>query len=94
MKLPKLIKQPKIPVNLPKNTKWLAGEGAGSWFVFIQEKEWTIVQRYSPRGNFECENKYKIEVNLENDFKMDYPSHCSIITINYNGEKLRFESIH
>ncbi len=93
MKLPKLIKQPSIPENLPKDAKWLAGEGAGSWFVFLKMNENVLVRRFSPNGKFECENSYAIDINLEEDFKMDYPSHCSVISIIHNDTKRRFGAI-
>ena len=93
MKLPKLLKQPNIPENLPKDAKWLAGEGAGSWFVFLKMNERVLVRRFSPKGQFECENTYEIDFNLEDNFKMDYPSHCSVISIIHNDTKRRFEAI-
>ncbi len=93
MKLPKLLKQPELPENLPLHAKWLAGEGAGSWFVFYPLDENVLVKRFSPKGVLECENHYKIDADLKMNFQMGYPSHCSVITIVFNNKKYRFDSI-
>jgi len=89
MKLPKLLKKPNIPENLPKDAKWLAGEGAGSWFVLTAKENDLLIQRFSPKGNFECENIYPKIIDLNLPFKMDYPSHCSVVTIVQENEKIR-----
>jgi len=92
MKLPKILPQPNKPNQLPENIKWLSGEGAGSWFFFEELAEGIQIKRYSPKGDLECKNLFKKPTKfiLDKDFRMDYPSHCAIVTIVQDGEKIRF----
>lgn len=95
--LPKILPKPKLPSNLPPIAKWLAGEGAGSWFVIAKDEDSRYkITRFSPEGRLECEGLFKTEkmINLHDDFTITYPSHCSIVTIMQETEKIRLRSIH
>jgi hypothetical protein len=97
IKLPKILPKPKLPINLSLSAKWLAGEGAGSWFVIEKDKEVNYkITRFSPEGRLECEGLFKTEkvINLHDDFSITYPSHCSIVTIMQETQKIRFRPIH
>lgn len=93
MKLPKILRQPELPACISSNAKWLSGEGAGSWFVIEEKSNHYLITRYSPKGNFECENRFEKEMDFDPkvSYQMDYPSHCSVVTVHQNGRKFRFE---
>ena len=96
IKLPKVLPAPKLPANLPSTAKWIAGEGAGSWFV-IKKKEGAKykIARYSPKGKMECESIFTTEkeIKLHEDFIITYPSHCSIVTFIQNQDIITFRPI-
>ena len=96
MKLPRILVQPKRPDLLPPNAKWLAGEGAGSWFVITEKESVLHIIRYSPKGDFECENYFDCnsEFQILEAFHLDYPSHCAVVTIKQNGKKIRLHAIN
>jgi len=82
---PMILPEPRLPKHVPDKVRWLAGEGAGSWFLIENnlEKHYKIT-RYSPEGKIECEGIfYSIfrNVDLERDFKISYPSHCATVTL-------------
>jgi len=85
--LPKVLQPPKRPSHIHASAKWLAGEGAGSWFVLLEEEKAIKVIRYSPKGEKECVEWMKKEdnFNLLLDFEITYPANCSIITVKQNG---------
>ncbi len=95
MKLPKVLRRPTLPSNLPSTAKWLSGEGAGSWFVIEEHRHNYTITRYSTEGNFECENNFKKSPNLdlESEFKMTYPSHCSIVTVLQKAKKIKLSAL-
>ncbi len=94
IKLPKVLLQPKLPVNLPSTAQWLAGEGAGSWFVIEQSIDYEI-SRYSPEGKLECKGQFKAidTFELSTSYKIAYPSHCLRVTVIQNKLKVTFERI-
>jgi Family of unknown function (DUF6695) len=96
IKLPKILPAPELSSKIPSNAKWLAGEGAGSWFV-IKKTNFTNyrITRLSPEGNFECENVFTAEsrFNVENDYIITVPSHCSVVTIIQGHKKICFKAV-
>jgi len=77
--------------------KWLAGEGAGSWFLIEDagiELFYNII-RYSPSGKIECEVLFQSEkyINLMKEFTITYPAHCSKVGVLQEGEKILLTSI-
>ena len=95
MKLPKTLPQPKLPDTISHNSKWLAGEGAGSWFSFSLDEGTYFITRFSPTGNVECKNKFKSDssVDLESNFSITYPSHCSVVHIIQEDKKIKFTAL-
>lgn len=79
-----VIAPPEQPKNIPDNSKWLAGEGAGSWFSIKQIGEKFKITRFSPNGKIECSGSFncnKVSFDIDKDFRLDYPSHCKLVTI-------------
>jgi len=91
-KLPKTLPAPALPESLDQGAKWLAGEGAGSWFVIhlIDTLRYQI-KRYSPIGTFECGGIYHSNLPLVfgKEYTVTYPSDCQIVTILQLGKKIR-----
>jgi hypothetical protein len=93
--LPLIIPQPELPPHLPSSVKWLSGEGAGSWFLIDKRNNHYCIKRYSPNGKIECTGDFmpNIELDLNNDFQIGYPSHCSIVTTIQRGRNIIFTAI-
>jgi hypothetical protein len=97
--LPKILTAPETqPETLPPSSKWLAGEGAGSWFSIEKTDTDMIfkVRRFSPKGKFECEGLFKAQepFNAITVYELTYPSHCAVVTINQNGTSISLRSIN
>ena len=89
--LPKILPAPSRPDVIPDNSKWLSGEGAGSWFSIKPYENFKYyITRFSPKGKVECEGFFKTEkaVNLNGDFDIGYPSHCMEITVVQDYESI------
>jgi len=89
--LPKILPPPSRPSHLSGNAKWLSGEGAGSWFNIEQYENFKYyISRYSPEGIVECEGFYNSEktLNLNEKYKIGYPSHCKEVTVIQNSEDI------
>ncbi|MCA1757416.1 MAG: hypothetical protein LC649_08170 [Bacteroidales bacterium] len=74
--------------NIPEDARWLAGEGAGSWFVVTARNNDFLITRYSPDGKVECSGTYNADIPVipENgSFEIGYQSNCSCVTL-INGE--------
>lgn len=88
-----LIKAPKKHPIIPNEAKWLSGEGAGSWFHFYPENGFFQITRFSPNGNVECSGIFNASqrVDLDFSYEISYPSHCQIISIIQQGERITFK---
>jgi len=98
IKLPTILPPPDCPPNLDKTVKWLAGEGAGSWFLveFSGEKRNEYqVRRFSPEGKLECKGIFNASasINFDELFEMGYPSHCQKITVLQGKNSITMEKI-
>lgn len=95
MDLPKVLLPPPPAASLPDDSKWLAGEGAGSWFHFSKCDHGMRVVRYSPAGRVECTALFHSDgiLDLEKEFKMDYPSHCQKVSLRQNERLIQFVRI-
>jgi len=95
--LSKILDEPAYPNHLPIGAKWLAGEGAGSWFVIENMHIDGIykVSRYSPKGDLECCGQYILDdvIDLSKEYVITYPSHCSTISIIQKQRTHRFKSL-
>lgn len=96
IKLPDTLEQPDLPFNLPKTAIWLAGEGAGSWFVLVPSKEHCQykISRYSPKGKLECSGVFYADmvIQLKKKFEITYPSHCQTITVIQGGKIIKCQN--
>ncbi len=96
IKLPEILPMPSIPENLPPTAKWLAGEGAGSWFVIEMENEVQYrISRFSPEGHIECEGFFKSaskNIDMKKDYDITYPSHCAMVSILQEEVKITLKS--
>lgn len=94
IELPKILASPELPPNLSSSAKWLAGEGAGSWFEFIRlENDISYrITRYSPKGSIECEGLFIANSDVDHnfEFQITYPSNCSIVCIFQKSRKIYF----
>jgi len=92
IELPKTLKAPALPISLSGDAKWLAGEGAGSWFVIEKGRLPHIfnVSRFSPGGLLECSAEFNsaTEINVNAAFEITYPAHCAKITILQGNKKI------
>ena len=94
-RLPKTLLAPRLPKSIPKNAKWLAGEGAGSWFVIKQEELGFLVSRYSPMGQMECSASMKSDgpFNLDSKYEFTFPSHCARVTLLQDGQVIKLATL-
>jgi Family of unknown function (DUF6695) len=96
MELLKVLPAPTLPDNISCNAKWLAGEGAGSWFVIDRRESSFCISRYSPNGELECTGNYEPakDFSLNAEFSVTYPSHCAVVHAYQNGDKIKFERLN
>jgi len=93
-KLKGILPEPVRAAGIPQTAKWLAGEGAGSWFTISHlENEKYAVSRFAPDGKLECEGEFAISnnqpFNVESLFLIGYLSHCGKVTIIQNGFEIK-----
>ena len=92
------LKAPEKPTHLPKESQWLAGEGAGSWFhmTTTKNKLFFKISRFSPEGKLECEgifyqdhhfNKFDFGIS----FSFTHLSHCEEVSILQKNDLLKFK---
>ena len=97
MSLKTTLLPPKLPINLPKTAQWLAGEGAGSWFVIEPKAIDFEIKRYSPEGNLECEGLFQYEnqkeFNIEKDYQFTHLSRCKTVRIIQQNITFIFERV-
>ena len=95
--LSKILVEPAYPKHLPRGAKWLAGEGAGSWFIIENMHIDGIykISRYSTKGDFECSSQFSLDdiIDLSEEYAITYPSHCSIVSIFQKQKTHRFKSL-
>lgn len=93
-KLSEVLPRPSLPSNLSEHALWLAGEGAGSWFVVVHESEdFYNISRFSPDGVLECQGIFKSEslgFDIRVAFTITYPSHCSKVTLLQDKQTFSF----
>lgn len=92
-KLKTTLVSPHLPNNLPATAQWLAGEGAGSWFVFEFNEPHPVISRFSADGNLECIGFFVCkshDFEASKPFQITYLSHCQQVTVIQNGEKKMF----
>lgn len=97
IKLTKILPAPVRPHHLDTSAQWLAGEGAGSWFIISKLKESSLyeISRFSPKGKLECGSVFISDkmLDLASDYEITYPSHCSTVTVIQNKEVIKFNIV-
>jgi len=91
--LPKTLPAPALLSNLPLHAKWLAGEGAGSWFVLDPESQGNYgITRFSPTGVEECSGSFKVldDFDPNTAYEVTYPSNCAKVTVLQNDKEIKF----
>lgn len=91
------ILHPNLPESIPKNSKWLSGQGAGAWFsleVTAHEGNYRII-RYTPQGKIDCDRIFELVVNgsifdVEQPYEFVHISHCSKCRIKQNDRLFIF----
>ena len=92
---------PEYPASLPKNSKWLGGEGYGVWFALtkpenLDQDEYRI-RRFSHLGILDCDRIYRLKnehkFNINEEYEFAYISHCQKTTVAQNGKAFVFEYI-
>ena len=89
----KIVPEPIKPFGLPPNSKWLSGEGCGSWFNIENAGSNFVITRFSPEGSIECRGLFKPVsggFNIMISFDMAYLSHCAEINLLQNGMRFKF----
>lgn len=93
-KLKTTLAKPELPINLPQTAQWLAGEGAGSWFVIHQNDGNYNITRYSSDGKLECAGNFicqNTDFIYALPFQITYLSHCQLVTVIQDDKKIVFE---
>ena len=88
------LKQPARPNNIPQESQWLSGIGAGSWFSIEVEKETYRIKRYSPAGQLECNRRFNVTstgFDIKQPYEFVYISHCMMCTIFQNKKTYIFK---
>ena len=97
IKLAKTLPAPPRPPHLDTSALWLAGEGAGSWFIISKTKVDLLyeISRFSPDGKLECRSVFSSErkLDLAKDYKITYPSNCSKVTVIQNELVVKFNIV-
>jgi len=83
--------------DIPKNSQWLSGEGAGSWFHLSELQEKFLITRYSPQGKIECSGVFQILNKIPFDINLLYHfthlSHCKSVHIIQKEKVVKMERI-
>ena len=86
---------PDKKTTIPSNAKWLAGEGAGAWFVIEKEESLNVqeyrLRRFAPDGVLHCNRIFRVTegaFDIAIPFDFTYPSHCAICTVIQNKHKV------
>ena len=94
-KLNSTLAAPALAENIPANSQWLSGEGAGSWFHIESAGKDYKISRYSPTGKIECSGIFKIVNQMEFDlsvrFQFIHLSHCKSVSIQQQGQLVKME---
>ena len=91
-----ILKPIETPHNIPKNSQWLSGIGAGSWFCITKESSLFKINRFSKLGVLECSGLFEIDKSgftLEGQYTFTYLSHCQLCTIIQKNKTYIFKSL-
>ena len=92
--------EPNRVANIPIQSQWLSGEGAGSWFYIekSQTKNAFRITRYSPTGLVECESNFEINnsfdsLDIDKPFRFVHLSHCAFVHVEQNNKIIKLNRI-
>jgi len=102
-KLEGTILPPNKHQNVPTESKWLSGQGEGTWFCIsdeegLSENEYRI-RRISPQGNIDCDRVFELDENslsfdFNNEWEITYISHCAQVKVIQNGNVFVFNYLN
>ena len=91
---------PELPATIPETSKWLSGQGVGTWFDIKQtsKADEYLIQRFTPQGEMDCNRIFKIEANestfdIHKSYQFTHISHCKKCRIIQNEIIFTFNSI-
>tara|TARA_B100000902_G_scaffold32403_1_gene38776 strand:- start:3904 stop:4179 length:276 start_codon:yes stop_codon:yes gene_type:complete len=87
---------PKLPSNIHKDSQFIYGIGASSWFYIKPEKKNYRIERYSEEGELECSLIFSVKnqgFDINKPFQFTYISNCKECTIKQENIEYKFEVI-
>jgi hypothetical protein len=91
------LRAPEKPKHISKHAQWLAGEGAGSWFVIevSSEPSCFTISRFSPKGDLECKGVFIQEkdsnaFDIRQHYNFTHLSHCNKVTLEQHKTTFTF----
>jgi len=89
---------PPMAGNIPPNSQWLSGEGAGSWFYIESAEDAYQISRYSPSGKIECSGLFRVTnqtgLDLDIHFQFIHLSHCKSVSLQQQGKIVKMERVN
>lgn len=85
---------PKRPENIPLQSQWLGGIGAGSWFYLEKLQHTYWMSRFSEEGILECKGEFVLTdegFDILLDYQFTYLSHCEEFILIQHGKKYKFQ---
>ena len=83
--LNQVLEAPEIHAAIPGSAKWLAGEGAGSWYDIKPVGSFFHCMRFDEKGRIEFSSVFEIQgngfIDFQHDYVFGYPSHFQKITL-------------
>lgn len=90
--LKEVMPAPARPVGMPKESIWLSGEGAGSWFLLGKEGEGYTILRFDEEGALEYRGRYQLLGDAPFDpsqvFELQYLTHYQAACIFQHNQHL------
>jgi hypothetical protein len=84
---------PELPTNIPKEAKWLSGEGGGAWFCIKKNSSGYQISRYTPAGKKDCSRIFETTskgFDESSDYKILHISHCALVQVEQNNKRFIF----
>ena len=81
-----------MPSSIPRNAKWLLGQGVGTWFSIdaTENLKDFRIRRFNPAGTIECDRLFEMEdigvkFNINEPYEFEHISHCAKCRVKQNG---------
>lgn len=92
-KVVRVLPPPPRPLSVPKESRWLSGEGAGSWFLIQKERNNYTILRYDEQGKQEYVGLYQLAGNEhfapDRPFDLLYLTHFQQVNVLQNQQHIR-----